>query len=71
MIGIKNFLYSVPMEAPKRTAQDRTLEKEDDPALELHRRRREAWLEENREAIEAYNEHVRQHGVFSAGRICS
>lgn len=30
-------------------------------------RNREAWLEENREAIEAYNEHVKQHGVFSAG----
>jgi post-segregation antitoxin (ccd killing protein) len=25
------------------------------------------WLEENREAIEAYNEHVKQRGVFSAG----
>lgn len=40
---------------------------EDALALEVHRRRREAWLEENREAIEAYNEHVKQHGVFSAG----
>lgn len=40
---------------------------EDALALEVHRRRRETWLEENREAIEAYNEHVRQHGVFSAG----
>jgi antitoxin CcdA len=36
-------------------------------ALELHKRQREAWLQENREAIEAYNEHVAQHGVFSAG----
>ena len=36
-------------------------------ALEVHRRQRETWLEENREAIEAYNEHVAQHGVFSAG----
>ena len=36
-------------------------------ALEVHRRQREAWLEENREAIEAYNEHVAQHGVFSTG----
>lgn len=40
---------------------------EDALALEVHRRRREAWLEENREAIEVYNERVRQHGVFSAG----
>jgi antitoxin CcdA len=36
-------------------------------ALEVHRRQRETWLEENREAIEAYNQHVAQHGVFSAG----
>jgi hypothetical protein len=28
---------------------------------------RRLWLEENREAIQAYNEHVEQHGVFSAG----
>ena len=33
----------------------------------VYRRQREAWLEENREAIEAYNQHVAQHGVFSAG----
>ena len=36
-------------------------------ALEVHRRQRERWLEENREAIAAYNELVAQHGVFSAG----
>jgi antitoxin CcdA len=36
-------------------------------AMEVHRRQREVWLEENREAIEAYNEHVVQHGVFSTG----
>ncbi len=28
---------------------------------------RKTWLEENQDAIEAYNEHVKQHGVFSAG----
>ena len=33
-------------------------------AVEVQRR---AWLEENREAIEAYNEHIAQHGVFSTG----
>lgn len=36
-------------------------------ALEVRRRHREAWREENREAIQAYNEHVAQHGVFSTG----
>ena len=36
-------------------------------AVEIRRREREAWLEENREAIQVYNEHVAQHGVFSAG----
>jgi antitoxin CcdA len=29
--------------------------------------RRERWLEENREAIETYNELVAKHGVFSGG----
>lgn len=33
----------------------------------LKQRRREQWLAENRQAIEAYNEHVGQHGVFSDG----
>jgi antitoxin CcdA len=28
---------------------------------------RALWLEENRESIAAYNEHVAQHGVFSTG----
>ena len=36
-------------------------------ALEVRRRQRETWLEENREGIEAYNELVVQHGVFSTG----
>ncbi len=30
-------------------------------------RKRERWLEENREAIAAYNEHVRKHGIWSDG----
>jgi len=34
---------------------------------EVRARRRERWLEENREAIDAYNEHVREHGVWSDG----
>jgi antitoxin CcdA len=29
--------------------------------------RRERWLEENREALEAYNRHVERDGVFSDG----
>jgi antitoxin CcdA len=36
-------------------------------AAEVGSRKRELWLEENREAIAAYNEHVAQHGVFSTG----
>jgi antitoxin CcdA len=36
-------------------------------ALEVHKRQWEAWLEENREAIEAYNELVAEKGVFSVG----
>ena len=35
-------------------------------AAEVRARRREKWLEENREAIAAYNARVREHGVFSA-----
>lgn len=34
---------------------------------EATRKQRETWLEENREAIEAYNELVAHHGVFSTG----
>ena len=45
-----------------------SLEPEDiDASIAFRQREREAWLEENREAIEAYNEHVAQHGVFSTG----
>ena len=33
--------------------------------LEVRARKREQWLKQNREAINAYNEHVRAHGVFS------
>jgi antitoxin CcdA len=40
---------------------------EDALALEVHRRQREAWLVENREAIEAYNELIARDGVFSTG----
>jgi len=40
---------------------------EDALALEVQKRQRETWLAENREAIEAYNELVAQHGVFSTG----
>jgi antitoxin CcdA len=40
---------------------------EEEPAAEGALGRRELWLAENREAIEAYNEHVSRHGVFSDG----
>lgn len=34
---------------------------------QLHEARQQKWLEDNREAIAAYNEHVERHGVFSDG----
>jgi antitoxin CcdA len=33
----------------------------------IRRQEGEAWLKRNRAAIEAYNEHVEKHGVFSEG----
>ena len=33
----------------------------------LRQKRQEQWLAENCEAIEAYNSHVEEHGVFSDG----
>ena len=33
----------------------------------VKRRLCEQWLEENRAAIESYNDHVEAHGVFSDG----
>ena len=33
----------------------------------VKRRLSEQWLEENRAAIESYNEHVEEQGVFSDG----
>jgi antitoxin CcdA len=32
---------------------------------ELAESRRKKWREDNREAIEAYNDHVEKHGTFS------
>ena len=34
---------------------------------EVGRLKQQSWLEENREAIEAYNEDVERYGVFSDG----
>jgi len=34
-------------------------------AVELKKRREAAWLEENKDAIAAYNRHVEKHGLFS------
>lgn len=33
----------------------------------VRQRLAETWLQENREAIEAFNEHVERHGAFSDG----
>ncbi|MBI5329345.1 MAG: type II toxin-antitoxin system CcdA family antitoxin [Betaproteobacteria bacterium] len=33
----------------------------------LKRKQREQWLTENKAAMDAYNEHVESHGVFSDG----
>ena len=33
----------------------------------VRRHKRAQWLEKNRAALEAYNEHVEKHGVFSDG----
>ena len=33
----------------------------------IRRRESEEWLRRNRAALEAYNEHVEKHGVFSEG----
>lgn len=40
---------------------------EDALAAVLKKRQREQWLAENKAAMEAYNEHVEKHGVFSDG----
>lgn len=34
----------------------------------VRRHKREQWLAENSDAIEAYNEHIKQNGLFSDGR---
>lgn len=36
-------------------------------AESIRRYEREQWLEKNRAALDAYNEHVEKHGVFSDG----
>lgn len=36
-------------------------------AAALRDKQRTQWLAENRTAIEAYNDHVEKHGVFSDG----
>ena len=33
----------------------------------VRRHEGEKWLRKNRQALEAYNEHVEEHGVFSDG----
>lgn len=53
------------MQAPKPV--DLTPTREDASDRKVQERQREAWLAENREAIEAYNELVARKGVFSKG----
>ena len=36
-------------------------------AEEIRRREGEEWLRRNRAALDAYNEHLEKHGVFSEG----
>jgi len=36
-------------------------------SVDEHRLAREEWLRRNRAALDAYNEHVEKHGVFSNG----
>jgi antitoxin CcdA len=36
-------------------------------AAEIKKRREAEWLEQNREAIEAYNREIAEHGLFSDG----
>jgi antitoxin CcdA len=36
-------------------------------AVELKKHREAAWLEENKEAIEAYNREIAEHGLWSDG----
>jgi antitoxin CcdA len=33
----------------------------------IRARKREQWIEQNRDALEAYNQHIKDHGVFSDG----
>lgn len=40
---------------------------EDSLLDELKRRDQHDWLEKNQDAIDAYNERIRKHGVFSDG----
>ena len=36
-------------------------------AESIRRHERKLWLEKNRAALDAYNEHIEKHGVFSDG----
>ncbi len=58
------------METPRASAANRPVyarKASKNQAAELRRKNSEIWLEENREAIESYNELVTRHGVFSDG----
>jgi antitoxin CcdA len=55
------------LEKARELGVDLTRTLEEALVLEVHRRQREAWLVENREAIETYNEIVVRNGVLSTG----
>jgi antitoxin CcdA len=55
------------LEKARELGVDLTNTLEEALALEVHKRQREAWLVENREAIETYNDLVVRNGVFSTG----
>jgi antitoxin CcdA len=54
------------------TAKDLDVHLSGEQALEeiVRKRLQERWLEENREAIAAYNEHFETHPVFAARLRC-
>ncbi|MBI3043607.1 MAG: type II toxin-antitoxin system CcdA family antitoxin [Betaproteobacteria bacterium] len=48
-----------------RTNTPRRRKKAANPSEAIRQRLREEWLRKNRAALDAYNEHIEEHGVFS------
>jgi antitoxin CcdA len=53
--------------SPTPPLADRKVANRQAQAEKIRKRNGEIWLEENRDAIESYNQLVSEHGVFSAG----